>query len=175
MILKAVGTALREHERFRYQLSENEYIVHDEVNIGIAVALNDGLIVPVLREVDKLSLHEIAAGSKRLAAAAREGKLSPDELKDGVFTISNLGMYGVYSFTPIVNFPEAAILGVGVPIERVVIEGTSIAAHSFMMLSLTYDHRILNGAEAAAFSSRVKYLLENPVELIKDNGGNDGR
>ena len=179
MILKAAGVALREHERFRYELSgneyfANEYIVHDEVNIGIAVALDDGLIVPVLRGADKLSLSEIAAGSKHLAAAARSGKLSQDELTGGVFTVTNLGMYGVHSFTPIINIPEAAILGVGVQIERPVIEGTSISAHSFLMLSLTYDHRILNGAEAASFSSRVKYLLENPAELIKNNGDNNG-
>ena len=174
IIIKAAAAALQEHERFRYQLSGNEYIVHDEVIIGIAVALDDGLVVPVLRGADKLSLHEIAAESKRLAAAAREGKLSQDDLTGGVFTITNLGMYGVHSFTPIVNLPQAAILGVGVQIDRLVMEGTTITAHSFMMLSLSYDHRILNGAEAAAFSYRVKYLLENPAELMKHNGGNDG-
>ena len=174
MILKAAGAALREHERLRYQLAEDEYIVHGNVNIGIAVAVNDGLIVPVLREADTLSLYEIASESKRLAIAAREGKLSPDELKDGVFTVSNLGMYGVNSFTPIINIPEAAILGVGAPIGRLVIEGASITTHSFMTLSLTYDHRIINGAEAAAFSSSIKHLLEYPAELIANNGGNGG-
>ena len=167
LILKATAIALKEFERFRYYLIEDEYIVNDNINIGIAVALEDGLIVPVLKKVDQLSIHEIATESKRLSTAARKGMLSSDDLNGGIITVSNLGMYGIHSFTPIINAPEASILGVCAPIDRLALEGNEIAVHSFLILSLTYDHRILNGAEAALFASRIKKLLEYPDELTE--------
>ena len=166
-ILKAAAVALRENDRFRYQLNEGGgYLAYDEVNVGMAVSLDDGLIVPVIRRADALTVHMIAAESKRLASAARGRRLSPKDLEGGVFTVSNLGMYGVTSFTPIINHPEAAILGVCAPVCRLAMErdGT-VAEHSHMTLSLTYDHRIINGAEAAVFANRIKGLLERPEDL----------
>jgi len=167
-ILRAMAIAVKEHERFRMQLGSDgeSFVLIDAVNIGVAVGTDDGLTVPVLRGADKKSLEAINAETAMMAQYAREGKLSPDDFLGGVITLTNLGMYGVTAFTPIINQPEASILGIGAPATRLVLEGTELKTRSYMYQSLTYDHRIINGAEAALFQRRLKGLLEDPKQLL---------
>lgn len=166
LILKATAVAVREYERFRMQIDGDAYLLSDDVHIGMAVGLDDGLIVPVIKDADKKSVFEISRESKLLISKAREKKLTPDDYGMGVITVSNLGMYGTHSFTPIINQPEAAILGVNAPTDRLMLENGMITVHQIMILSLTYDHRIINGTEAAVFENRIKYLLEHPAKLL---------
>jgi pyruvate/2-oxoglutarate dehydrogenase complex dihydrolipoamide acyltransferase (E2) component len=167
-ILRAMAVATREQERFRMQLNEagDGFLLFEKVDIGIAVGTQDGLTVPVLRDADKKSIYEINQETAALTVAARAGRLMPDDYKGGVITLTNMGMYGVTAFTPIINQPEAAILGMGKPTERLVMEGASIRNKAFMFQSLTYDHRIINGTESALFQLRLKELLEKPKELL---------
>lgn len=145
-----------------------EGVVNNEgIHIGVAVALNNGLIVPVLRNTDSFSLGDLSKKAKELIKKAREGALLPDDYTGGTFTVSNLGMYGITSFTPIINQPESMILGV-CAIEPVLVmddEG-KLEKHSFMGLSLTFDHRCLDGAQAATFLKRIVYYLENLDEMM---------
>ena len=165
-ILKAVAATIREQERYRMQIVDGEYILHSVCNVGMAVGLDDGLLVPVIRRADEKTLFELSAQAKELSNKARQNRLQPDEVGCGVITVSNLGMYGVHSFTPIINQPEAAILGVNAAIDRLMLVDGNIESHKIMMLSLTYDHRIINGTEAAAFVTRVKELIEHPDVLL---------
>jgi pyruvate dehydrogenase E2 component (dihydrolipoamide acetyltransferase) len=137
-----------------------------EVNMGVAVATDDGLVVVVLRGAHTQPLHQLSANLLRLAEAARTGRVSPDDLSGGTFTITNLGAFGVEDFTPIINPPEAAILGVGVIAKRPAVDGDTVVAREQMTLSLTFDHRINDGAPAAAFLRRVKEILEAPYVLL---------
>ncbi len=166
LILKATAVTVRELERFRTQIEGDEYVVHNNVHIGMAVGMDEGLIVPVIKDADKKSLFEISKEAKELAKKARDNKLTPNDYGMGVMTVSNMGMYGVHSFTPIINQPEAAILGVCAPIDRLILDNGTIAQRKIMMLSLTFDHRIINGTEAAEFELRMKYLLEHPAKLL---------
>ena len=165
-ILKAVGIAVREQERFRMQLKDDAYVLHSVCNVGMAVGMDEGLLVPVIRDADEKSLSEISAEAKVYAAKARQNKLLPEDVGSGVITVSNMGMYGTHSFTPIINQPEASILGVNAAIGRLVLTEQGVAVRKIMLLSLTYDHRIINGTEAAAFEKRVKELLESPAHLL---------
>ena len=166
IIIKAVGKALVKFERFRMTLEGNEYVLHNQINIGVAVGLDDGLIVPVIRDVDKKTLSEIAKESKVLASKAREGKIAPEDMGDARISISNIGMFGCHSFTPIVNMPEASIVGVcGTEDELALIDG-EIQVRKKMMICVTYDHRILNGTEVCLFEQYLKELLENPVNIL---------
>jgi pyruvate dehydrogenase E2 component (dihydrolipoamide acetyltransferase) len=132
---------------------------HDDINVGIAVALEEGLIVPVVRGADKKSLQQIAEESRLLAEKARTGSLSVDYVSDGIFTITTLGMYGVDAFTPIINQPQVAILGVGRIVQKPAVYDGQVAIRSMMVLSLTFDHRIVDGAPAAAFLQDVAARL----------------
>ena len=167
-ILRSMAVAVKEQERFRMQMGPdgNSFILKNAVNIGIAVGTPEGLTVPVIRDADTKTISIINAETAILAQKAREGKLLPAEYSGGVITLSNLGMYGVTAFTPIINQPEASILGTGSPTERLVFEDGEIRSRSYMFLSLTYDHRIVNGTESALFQQRVKELLESPDQLI---------
>ena len=133
-----------------------------EINIGMAVALDEGLVVPVIRNADRLSLTELAAQSRQLADKAQNKKLFPLDYEGGTFTVSNLGMLGVDSFTAIINPPQAAILAVGRVAPRVIVEEGMFAIKSMMTATLSADHRIVDGAMAARFLQNVKKLLENP-------------
>jgi pyruvate dehydrogenase E2 component (dihydrolipoamide acetyltransferase) len=165
-VLRAVAIAVKEHERFRMQLAERDsYLLHSDVNVGFAVGMGELLLVPVIRRADELSAEEIGTAVGELARKAREGILKREEYGCGVITVSNMGMYGVLAFTPIINQPEASILGVGVPVERLVLTENGIQSRRMMTLSLTYDHRIINGTEAALFERHVKELLETPQLL----------
>jgi pyruvate dehydrogenase E2 component (dihydrolipoamide acetyltransferase) len=166
LIVKAVALALREHPRANGSYRDGRFDLHGRVNVGVAVAADDALVVPTLFDADRASLGEIARETRRLAAAVRDGAITPAELAGGTFTVSNLGMFGVSAFTAIVNPPQAAILSVGA-IERrpVVADDGAIVAGEPLRLGLNCDHRILYGADAARFLARVKALLEAPVAL----------
>ena len=155
LMIHAVARALRRHPRLNSQLDDGAIRLREEINIGMAVALDEGLIVPVVRHADRKTLREIAVETKDLGGRAREGKLRIEDVEGGTFTITNLGTYGVDAFTPIINPGEAAILGLGRIIERPVIYRGEIARRSMMTLSLTFDHRIVDGAPAAAFLQTV--------------------
>ena len=166
LVVKAAAKALREHPLLNAALVGDEIQFLEEVHIGVAVALEEGLIVPVVRDADKKSLQEIAQETRRLAEGAREGTLTVDEVTGGTFTVTNLGMYGVEIFTPIINPPEVAILGVGRIVEKPAIHEGQIVKRSLMQLSLTFDHRIVDGAPAGEFLRTVKGLLESPYRLF---------
>ena len=160
ILVKAVASALREHSILNSTLEGESIKVFEDINIGIAVATDRGLVVPVIHNADKKSLAEIASTAKRLIKKAREGTLLKEELTGGTFTITNLGMYDVDVFTPIINPPEAAILGVGRVAERPVVMNNQIISKPMMQLSLSFDHRVVDGAPAARFLQRVKQILE---------------
>jgi pyruvate dehydrogenase E2 component (dihydrolipoamide acetyltransferase) len=169
LIVRAVALALREHPRLNGSYREGRLELHERVNVGIAVAAGDTLLVPVLLDADRRPLDELAAESRRLAERARDGALTPSELQGGTFTVSNLGMLGVTRFTAIVNEPQAAILAVGAAVPRAVVaaDGTLVAGR-VLELTLTADHRIVYGAHAAAFLASVRELLEAPVALAQE-------
>ena len=164
-VIRAAALALRDHPRLNARVVGQEIQLQSEVHIGVAVALDDGLIVPVVRDADRESLMEIARENKRLAQRARAGSLSPAEVADSTFSITNLGMYGIDVFTPIVNPPEVAILGIGRIVERPVRQDDGLAWRQVMTLSLTFDHRVVDGAPAAAFLRTVIQKLGSPASL----------
>ncbi|MFI5395824.1 MAG: dihydrolipoamide acetyltransferase family protein [Candidatus Binatia bacterium] len=159
LLIEAVAGALVAHPRLRLTAEGDRVQPHDEVDVGIAVALDEGLMVPVIRQADKKSLQQIAEESRRLAERARAGSLDVDEVSGGTFTITNLGMYGIDAFTPIINQPQIAILGVGRIVPKPAVHNGQIAIRSMMTLSLTFDHRIVDGAPAAAFLQDVAVRL----------------
>ena len=165
-VIASVAQALKAHPQLNSQMLENEILQLNEINIGMAVALNDGLVVPVVRNADQLSLNEIAKNTSRLAGQARDGKLALEDLEGGTFSVSSLGMFGVDGFTPVINPPNAAILGVGRIREDIAWDGQTPRKTSRMVISLTWDHRVLDGAPAADFASTIKSGLENPEPLL---------
>ena len=166
-VLKAVAKALRRHPEILVSLDGEQIIRRAHVNLGMAVALDTGLIVPVIRDADLLSLEALSAKAKDLAERARCNQLGADEYKGSTFTVSNLGMFGVESFTPIINQPDAAILGVNCTEDELVMEADgTIAKHQVMRISLTFDHRLLDGAVAAKFEMTVRELLEHPMDIL---------
>lgn len=166
-ILKAVANALRANPHILVSIDGNQIIKRAHVNLGMAVALDDGLIVPVIRDADKLSLSQISATAKDLAVRARENKLAMDEYKGSTFTISNLGMFGVETFDPIINQPDAGILGVcAVQDELDMDEEGKIFKKKVMRISFTFDHRLIDGAVAAKFELAIKELLEDPMRIL---------
>lgn len=160
LLIEAVAKALRVHRRLNATASADAVQEHDSVDVGMAVALDDGLIVPIIRSADTKSLRQIAAESQRLAEQARNGTLSVDDVGGGTFTITNLGMYGIDSFTPILHTPQVAILGVGRIVEKPAVHAGQIVPRAMLTLSLTFDHRIVDGAPAAAFLRQVVETLQ---------------
>ena len=166
-VLKAVAKALRRHPEILVSLDGEQIIRRAHVNLGMAVALDAGLIVPVIRDADLLSLEALSAKARDLAERARANQLGADEYKGSTFTVSNLGMFGVESFTPIINQPDAAILGVNCTEDELVMEDDgTIAKHQVLRISLTFDHRLLDGAVAAKFEMTVRDLLEHPMDIL---------
>ena len=155
LLLQAVARALLRHPRMNARLSGDAIAIMPQVNVGMAVALDDGLIVPVVMDADKRPLREIAAVTRELGERARAGKLRLEEVSGGTFTITNLGTFGVDAFTPIINTGETGILGVGRIVEKPVVHRGEIARRSMMTLSLTFDHRLIDGAPAAQFLQTV--------------------
>ena len=167
LILKATAKCLRQHPEVLVSLDGDQIIQRAHVNLGMAVALDAGLIVPVIRDADRLGLDALSAAAKDLASRAKNNKLTPDEYKGSTFSVSNLGMFGIETFTPIVNQPDAAILGVcAVQDELVMDDEGNISKHQVMRLSFTYDHRLIDGAVAAKFVMALRDLLEKPMSII---------
>ena len=167
-IVQACAHALRRHPRMNASLEGNIIHVHNAIHVGLAVALDEGLIVPVVRDADKKSLKDIAAEAKILAEKARASQLKLEEVSGGTFTVSNLGMYGVDAFTPIINAPQSGILGVGRIVEKPVIYRGEVTKRSMMVLSLTFDHRVIDGAPAGAFLQTVADLLAHGNRISLD-------
>ena len=166
LLVKAAAVALQRHPRVNAAYTPEGRAFRDGVNVGIAVALDDGLIVPVLHDCQRLSLLEVAARANALVERARSGTPRPEDLSGGSFTISNLGMYPVEHFTAVINPPQAAILATSAIKERPVVRDGQIVIARTMLVTLSSDHRVLDGATSARFLQEFKNLLENPVGLM---------
>ncbi|MBX5448720.1 dihydrolipoamide acetyltransferase family protein [Thermogemmatispora sp.] len=166
LLVKIVACALREHRRLNAALVGDEIRLYREINIGVATALEDGLLVPVIQGADRKSLAEISAELQVLAEQARSGRLLPDALVGATFTITNLGAQGVDYFTPILPRGQGAVLGVGRICEQVRAGADGFQRYSRLGLSLTFDHRLIDGEPAARFLARIRYLLEHPATLL---------
>ena len=166
LVIKAVAKALQMHPLMNSQFNGDEIVLLEEINVGMAVALPEGLVVSVIRGVDQLSVKELAMETSRLATAARDGSLGLDDYAGGTFTVTALGMYGVDSFTPIINEPQSGILGVNRIYEGLEWDGETPVKTRKMNLSLTWDHRTLDGAPAAEFLVDVCKLLAAPYRLL---------
>ena len=164
----AVIKSLMKHPYVNASLSgdEKEMYLHHYVNLSIAVGMDSGLVVPVIKGADKMSLKELVVASKEITTKALAGKLKPDEMADSTFTISNLGMYGVKSFVPIINQPNTAILGVSATVPKPVVFNGEVTVRPIMTLTLTADHRVVDGLEGAKFMKTLKEAIENPLSLL---------
>lgn len=164
----AVIKSLMKHPYVNASLSsdEKEMYLHHYVNLSIAVGMDSGLVVPVIKGADKMSLKELVVASKEITTKALNGKLKPDEMADSTFTISNLGMYGVKSFVPIINQPNTAILGVSATVPKPVVYNGEVTVRPIMTLTLTADHRVVDGLEGAKFMKTLKEAIENPLSLL---------
>ena len=167
LVLKATAKCLRQHPEMLVSLDGEQIIQRAHVNLGMAVALDAGLIVPVIRDADKLSLDALSAAAKDLASRAKENKLGADEYKGSTFTVSNLGMFGIETFTPIINQPDAAILGVCAIHDELDLDGEGkLFKKQVMRLSCTLDHRLLDGSVVAKFEMDLRDLLEKPMSIL---------
>jgi pyruvate dehydrogenase E2 component (dihydrolipoamide acetyltransferase) len=166
LLVKAAAVTLRAHPEVNASWGGDHLIQRAHVNVGIAVALEEGLIVPVVRDADSKSLSEVARDAHALTDRARDGKLTPDEFSGGTFTISNLGMFGIDHFTAVINPPEAAILAVGAARQEAVVRDGVLVPATTMKLTLSIDHRVLDGATAAAFQRDLVGLLEHPLRVL---------
>ncbi len=164
----AVIKSLMKHPYVNASLSkdEKEMYLHHYVNLAIAVGSDTGLLVPVIKGADKMSLKELVVASKDITTKALSGKLKPEEMAESTFTISNLGMYGVQSFIPIINQPNTAILGISATVKKPVVINDEIVIRPMMTITLTADHRVVDGLEGAKFMSTLKNALENPITLL---------
>ncbi len=167
LILKATAKCLRAHPEILVSFDGDKIIQRAHVNLGMAVALDAGLIVPVIRDADKMGLDQLADTARDLAARAKENKLTPDEYHGSTFSVSNLGMFGIETFTPIINQPDAAILGVcAIQDELAMDDEGNIYKKQVMRLSMTLDHRLLDGAVVAKFEMDLRDMLENPMSIL---------
>jgi len=165
MVVKACAIALREFPRANGAYRDGKWELYSRVNVGIAVAAREALVVPTVFDADLKGLRQIATESRALAGRVREGTITPPELSGGTFTVSNLGMYGISNFHAVINSPQAAILAVGAITETPVVRDGEIATARLMGVTLACDHRILYGADGAEFLGRVRALLEEPLGL----------
>jgi pyruvate dehydrogenase E2 component (dihydrolipoamide acetyltransferase) len=166
LLVRICAAALRDHPRVNAMWQDGAVVVQEEVNVGLAVATDEALVVPVIHGADELGLADIVARRKELVEAARAGRLTPDDVQGGTFTISNLGMFDVDGFLAIVNSPQAAILAVGRIADRVVAAEGEPAVRPAMTLSLSFDHRVVDGARGAQFLETVTALVEEPTGLV---------
>ena len=165
MVIKACALALKEFPRANGAYRDGKFELYSRVNVGVAVAAEDALVVPTVFDADQKGLRQIATESRALAAKVREGSITPPELSGATFTVSNLGMFGIESFSAVINSPQAAILAVGAIGERPAVREGQIVPAQLMKLTLACDHRILYGADGARFLARVRALLEEPLAL----------
>jgi pyruvate dehydrogenase E2 component (dihydrolipoamide acetyltransferase) len=166
LVIAAVARTLTKWRMFNASFRGDKLELHTAINIGIAVARDDGLITPVLHDADKKSLKELARASRALAERTRANKMRPDDLTGGTFTISNLGMFGVEEFSAIINPPEAAILAVSAVIKKPIVVGEQVQIAQMLKATLSVDHRVADGAQAAQMMRDLKTLLENPINLL---------
>ena len=166
IMMKICAKVLIEMPYLNGSLDGDELILHDYVNIGLAVSVDNGLLVPNVKNVEGKLLLTIAEETEKLISDARSNRLSPDDMSSGTFTITNVGMYGIESFTPIINQPELAILGIAAIVDTPVAINGEIKIRPMMNLSLTADHRVVDGAEASRFMKRIKEIIENPFLLL---------
>jgi pyruvate dehydrogenase E2 component (dihydrolipoamide acetyltransferase) len=165
MVIKASALALREFPRANAAYRDGRFELYSRVNVGIAVSAQDALVVPTLFDADRKGLRQIASEARALSQRVRDGQITPPELSGGTFTVSNLGMYGIDSFSAVINPPQAGILAVGAIGERPVVRDGEIATAQMMSVTLACDHRILYGTDGAEFLARIRALLEEPVSL----------
>ena len=166
MVIKACAMALKKHPKVNSQWKEDAITINHHVNIGVAVAVEDGLVVPVLKFTDAMSLSQIGGSVRDLAGRAKNKKLLPTEMEGSTFTVSNLGMFGIVEFNSIINQPNSAILSVGAIVEKPVVKNGQIVVGNTMMLSLACDHRTIDGATGAQFLQTLKQYIENPVTML---------
>ncbi len=166
LLVRACAVTLHEHPQVNSSWAGDKILQHRRTHIGVAVAIENGLIVPVVRDAEAKPLDELAAETRELAEKARAGKLKPDEFSGGTFTISNLGMFGIDNFTAVINPPEAAILAVGAATEEPFVQDGTLQSRRIMKLTMTADHRVLDGATAAAFLRDLKQTLEEPLRIL---------
>ena len=166
LLLRALAIALGRHPRVNASWRDGAIELHDDVNLGIAVAVEDGLVVPVLHGAHRLTLSEIAAQATALTEKARSGKFSGAELTGGTFSLSNVGMLDVEELVAVINPPQAAILAVGAVKDRPIVRDGQLAVAKTMRATLSCDHRVLNGVEGGRFLEELKGILENPVTLL---------
>ena len=164
MIVKAAATALSQYARMNAHVEQDKIILKRAINVGVAVSVDEGLIVPVIADADKKSLGEISSAARENAAAARAGRLKPQAL--GSFTVTNLGMFAVDTFVPVINPPEAAILAVGRVAERPVVVDGAVVPRRMMTVTLSCDHRVVDGATGALFLQTLTLMLENPLAML---------
>ncbi len=165
MIVKAAALALREFPRANGAYRDGRFELYSRINVGVAVAGQDALVVPTIFDADTKGLRQIATDTRALAQRVRDGQITPPELSGGTFTVSNLGMFGIQSFSAVINTPQAGILAVGAISERPVVRDGEITTAHLMSVTLACDHRILYGADGAMFLARIRALLEEPVSL----------
>ena len=166
MVIKATAMALRKHPQVNSTWANDKIVHHGAINIGVAVAVPDGLVVPVLKNTDYMSYSQISAGVKDMASRAKTKALKANEMEGSTFSISNLGMFGIETFTSIINQPNAAILSVGAIIEKPIVKDGEIVVGNTMKLSLACDHRVIDGATGAAFLQTLKTYLEQPLAVL---------
>jgi pyruvate dehydrogenase E2 component (dihydrolipoamide acetyltransferase) len=166
LIVKACAALLRANPALNVSFAGDKLLVHRRVNVGIAVAVDGGLLVPVVRDADQKSLTQVTREARELIGRARDGKLAGDDVGGGTFTVSNLGMFGIEQFTAVINPPEAAILAVGAALPEPVATDDGVAVHRRMRLTLSIDHRALDGATGAAFLAQLKDVLEQPLRIV---------
>ena len=166
MVVKACAMALQKHPQVNTSWTDNNTIYHSHIHVGVAVAVDDGLLVPVVKHTNHMSLTQIGATVRDLAGKARNKKISPAEMQGSTFTVSNLGMFGIENFTSIINQPNSAILSVGAIVEKPVVKNGQIIVGNTMKLTLTCDHRTVDGAVGAQFLQTLKTFIENPVTML---------
>jgi pyruvate dehydrogenase E2 component (dihydrolipoamide acetyltransferase) len=166
LLVKACAVALRTHPEINVSWGGDKLLRHRRVHIGIAVAVEGGLIVPVVRDADQKTVSQISREAKELIGRARAGKLRPEEFTGGTFTISNLGMFGIDQFTAVINPPEAAILAVGATTPEAVLLDGQLATRQRMKLTMSIDHRAVDGATGAQFLADLKAILEEPLRML---------
>ena len=166
IVVKACALALRQHPQVNSQWFEDRMKLNNHVHIGVAVAVEDGLVVPVVKFANEQTLPQIGVAVKDFAGRARKKKLTPQEMEGSTFTISNLGMFGIESFTSIINQPNSAILSVGTIVQKPVVRDGQIVVGNTMKLTLACDHRTVDGATGAAFLQTLKGFIENPLTML---------
>jgi pyruvate dehydrogenase E2 component (dihydrolipoamide acetyltransferase) len=166
IVVKAVALALKAHPQVNSQWFDDKMVLNHHVHVGVAVAVEDGLVVPVLKFANEMNLPQIGSQVRDFAGRARSKKLTPQEMDGSTFTVSNLGMFGIDEFTSIINQPNSAILSVGAIVQKPVVKEGEIVVGNTMKLTLACDHRTVDGATGAQFLQTLKAYIENPIRLV---------